>query len=165
MNLLDSPELRLPLKPPTQVTQKEEETMKDPSTPTFEKENYALDIETEPFVDSPLKKLELKTIQLDDRFVKVTPEKKPYLQKSLVGRELLVFNSLFEQTQLYRNGFDIWSNDWKDVLLLAKLYDNRLAQEGIIRMFKLPSYEWLQVKVAFLKNPDWTLPLWQKIIL
>lgn len=131
IKLLDSPELRLPHKIPTELIEKEEATMNESDTPKLKKDSYALDIETEAFVDSPLKKLELKSIQVDDLFVKVTPENKPYLQKQLIGREFIVFNSPFEQTQLYRNGFDIWSNDWKDVLLLAKLYDNRLAEEGV----------------------------------
>jgi hypothetical protein len=51
--------------------------------------------------------------------------------KELQGKELIVFNSPFEQTQLYRNGFNIWANQWRDVSLLAKLADNRLAEEQI----------------------------------
>jgi hypothetical protein len=83
------------------LIQKEEDPMQDNSMPTLKKDRYALDIETEAIVDHPLKKLELKTLQLDDHFIKVTPENNPYLRKVLVGRELVVFNSPFEQTQLY----------------------------------------------------------------
>lgn len=50
------------------------------------------------------------------------------------GKELIVFNSIFEQTQLYRDGFSVWDNQWYDVSLMAKLYDNRLAEEKIEKL-------------------------------
>lgn len=126
---LDSEDLRLPLK----------ETAPEPTSPPpsaqdsfqLNQSSYSLDIETSAFEDSPLKQLMLQSIQLDDKFIPVTPEKNPKLVRELRNKELIVFNSPFEQTQLYRQGFDIWSNKWVDVSLLAKLSDNRLAEEKI----------------------------------
>lgn len=72
----------------------------------------------------------LKSIQLDDKFIPVTNDNLPTLKKQLQNKELIAFNSPFEQTQLSRAGFDVWSNSWVDTQLLAKLYDNRLAELG-----------------------------------
>jgi len=97
----------------------------------LDKQNYCIDIETEPFTDSPLKELMLKSIQLDNNFIPVTSNNLPTLKKQLQNKELIVFNAPFEQTQLSRAGFDVLSNRWLDVSLLTKLYDNRLAEERI----------------------------------
>lgn len=73
----------------------------------------------------------LKSVQLDDRFITVTNDNLPQLKEQLQNKELIAFNSPFEQTQLSRAGFDVWSNNWYDVSLLTKLYDNRLAEARI----------------------------------
>lgn len=67
----------------------------------------SLDIETSRAEDSFLKKLELKSIQLDNQFIPITFTNKPDLIRQLRNKELIVFNSPFEQTQLARQGFDI----------------------------------------------------------
>src|SRR5438552_156456 len=54
-------------------------------------QRLALDIETEAIKDSGMKQLEIKSIQLDDQFIKVTPESKPLLQAALKGKEIIVF--------------------------------------------------------------------------
>jgi hypothetical protein len=76
----------------------------------------------------------LKSIQLDNEFIPVTSNNLPKLKEHLQNKELIAFNSPFEQTQLSRAGFDVWSNDWLDVSLLTKLYDNRLAEERIVSL-------------------------------
>lgn len=131
MESLDNEDLRLPLK--KAMLTETEETSSPPTKDSFQlnQPTYALDIETSAFVDSPLKQLALKSIQIDDQFISVTPDNKPQLVKELHNKELIAFNSPFEQTQLYRQGFIIWSNKWIDVSLLAKLSDNRLAEEMI----------------------------------
>jgi len=73
----------------------------------------------------------IKTLQLDNEFIPVTNSNLPTLKAELQNKELIAFNAPFEQTQLSRAGFDVWSNDWLDVSLLTKLYDNRLAEERI----------------------------------
>lgn len=73
----------------------------------------------------------LKSVQLDDRFITVSNDNLPELKAQLQNKELIAFNTPFEQTQLSRAGFDVWSNSWQDVSLLTKLYDNRLAEQGI----------------------------------
>lgn len=73
----------------------------------FNNDNYCIDIETEPFADSPLKKLMLKSVQLDDEFIPVTDDNLLQLKEELQNKELIVFNTPFEQTQLSRAGFDV----------------------------------------------------------
>ena len=72
-------------------------------------------------------------MQLDDRFFKLDQETKPQLQQELMGRNLIAFNSTFEQIHLAREGFeDIWENQWIDVSLLAKLMIKISVETGII---------------------------------
>jgi hypothetical protein len=69
---------------------------------------YAIDIETEPYVDAPLKKLEINSVQLNNecvRGLKEINEKMAELKKQKA--KLIAFNAPFEQTQLTRNGYDI----------------------------------------------------------
>jgi len=73
----------------------------------FKKDNYCIDIETEPFTDSPLKALMLKSVQLDDNFIPATNSNLVKLREELQNKELIVFNAPFEQTQLTRSGFDV----------------------------------------------------------
>jgi len=104
VNLLGNTDLRLPPQkeePPTPIPTTQEERL------TLDKDTYFLDIETEAFTDSPLKALMIKTVQLDNQFIKVTPTNKPILKEELKGKKLVVFNSPFEQTQLYHAGFDV----------------------------------------------------------
>lgn len=107
MESLDNEDLRLPLK--KAMLTETEETSSPPTKDSFQlnQPTYALDIETSAFVDSPLKQLALKSIQIDDQFISVTPDNKPQLVKELHNKELIAFNSPFEQTQLYRQGFII----------------------------------------------------------
>jgi hypothetical protein len=42
-------------------------------------QRYTLDIETEAIKDSAMKPLEIQSIQLDDQFIRVTPENKPQI--------------------------------------------------------------------------------------
>lgn len=101
-------------------------------TPILDKEtSIAIDIETVAWQDSPLKKLNLKSIQLNDQFIKVIPQILPVLKQSMKGKTFKAFNSSFEQIQLERHNFNVWANDWYDVQLMAKLYDNRLSEENI----------------------------------
>lgn len=95
----------------------------------LDKWQYCLDIEISPIETSPLRALMLKSIQLDDRFIEVKSDNLPQLKQQLKKKELIAFNAPFDQTQLAKSGFDVWSNDWIDVSLLAKLYNNRLAEE------------------------------------
>lgn len=147
VNQLDNTDLRLPpqkenLSEPISETKEERLTL--------DKETYFLDIETEAFTDSPLKALMIKTIQLNDQFIQVTPNNKPILKEELKSKELIVFNSPFEQTQLYHGGFDVWANKWVDVSLMARVYDNRLAEEQIESLAEMEKH--------FLGTVPWVTP-------
>lgn len=82
----------------------------------------------------------LKSIQLDEEFIPFTQQNEATLKEELQNKELIAFNSPFEQTQLARVGFEVWSNDWIDVSLLAKLNDNRLAEARIASLGDLEEH-------------------------
>ena len=71
----------------------------------------------------------LKSIQLDGTFIPVSTSNIATLRGQLQNKELIVFNSPLEQTQLARAGFAVWSNKWIDTIQLVKHNDNRLAEE------------------------------------
>jgi len=60
------------------------------------------------------------------------------LSQKLTEKNLIAFNAPFEQTQLARSGYRVWENNWIDVSLMARVYDNRLAEE---RVFSLADLE------------------------
>ena len=68
VNKLDNPDLNLPPKKPN-FEEVAEADMKQDSNNKLNKHNYCIDIETEPFTDSPLKALMLKSMQLDNKFI------------------------------------------------------------------------------------------------
>jgi hypothetical protein len=109
VNKLSNPDLNLPPKEDASFEEAVEADVKqrDSDNNKLEKQNYCIDIETEPFKDSSLKALMLKSIQLDDHFIPVTDSNLPILKNQIQGKELIVFNAPFEQTQLTRAGFDV----------------------------------------------------------
>jgi hypothetical protein len=75
------------------------------------KKTYAIDIKTGPFLNSPLKKLEIKSIQLDSQFIAPMEKIHGEMKKRLVNNNLIAFNCPFEQTQLARDGNAVWDNN------------------------------------------------------
>ena len=71
------------------------------------RKTYAIDIETEAIKDSPLKKLEIKSIQLDNMFLQQMTEVHKELSQKLTEKNLIAFNAPFEQTQLARSGYRV----------------------------------------------------------
>src|SRR5688500_12577233 len=95
-----------------------------------------IDIETEPIKDSPLKHLRIKTIQVDNEHFSSVELKRPRVLRVFSREKWIAYNAppgpedhgppvrgprAFEQTQLTRNGYEVWKNEdgtkkeWKDV--------------------------------------------------
>src|ERR1700753_1300179 len=89
VNKLGKPDLVLPPK----ITKREEPIETDftqqDSNNKLEKNNYCIDIETEPISDNPLKALMIKTLQLDNEFIPVTKSNLPTLKEELQNKELI----------------------------------------------------------------------------
>lgn len=56
---------------------------------------------------------------------------KQEVEAQIKDKHLIAFNASYDQTQLHRQGYNIWDNKWTDVALMARIYDNRLAERKI----------------------------------
>lgn len=82
VNKLGNPDLVLPPKESSvNIIVEDKVPTKMDSHNKFHKNNYCIDIETEPITDSPLKALMFKSIQLDNQFITVTKKNLPELKE------------------------------------------------------------------------------------
>lgn len=88
-----------------------------------------IDVETAPIKYSSLSEYAIKTYQLNQNLY--LSDQKEEVKEQLKGAHLIVFNAPFDQAQLHHAGFNIWNNKWSDVALMARIYDNRLAERQI----------------------------------
>lgn len=96
----------------------------------------------------------LKSIQLDDKFIEVSKENLSVLKEQLQNKELVAFNSPFEQAQLSRAGFDVWSNHWLQNVDLEQQLDIRLDSKKSV---SLKGWSSGKLKSEYIKKykPHW----------
>lgn len=107
----------------------------------FVKDNDELYLDTETYSigdKNPMNNLGLRTIQLGNnteerhylKWEHMNPGEREKLIHALTGKRIYLFNLNFDTSQLKHAGFNIDSNTWYDIALLARITWNDRVDKG-----------------------------------